>query len=128
MSKWKYNHRDGYSDNLGGIYFQDGQITDYAPIVTKFKEWFEEISENNENIQIPKTETKITIIQELNNSDNEDNENDSEESNNEESNNEELNNSNNQSDSEESDNENNQDQSLEQKIETKKSNRGRKKK
>ena len=61
MTKWKYKHIDGYSGNLGGNYFTDGQITDYEPIVKKFPEWFEIFEEEKvEN----KDGIKLTIEQE----------------------------------------------------------------
>jgi len=57
--QWKYKQRDGYSNNLGGNYFNDGQITDYEPIVKKFPEWFTEvITEKTEKI----IETKEKVI------------------------------------------------------------------
>lgn len=60
--QWKYKQRVGYSNNLGGNYFNDGQVTDYEQIVRKFPEWFTEvITEKTEKI-IEIKEKVINII------------------------------------------------------------------
>jgi len=46
--KWRFTGSSNYSNNLGGIIFKQGQITDYEEIVRKFPSFFELVVQEEE--------------------------------------------------------------------------------
>jgi len=52
--KWRFTGSSNYSNNLGGIIFKQGQITDYEEIVRKFPSFFELVVQEEEKQVIEK--------------------------------------------------------------------------
>jgi hypothetical protein len=61
MAKWKFTGSSDYSNNLGGIIFKNGQVTDYEEMVKKFPSFFELVVEEESKVIIEDKILKIEV-------------------------------------------------------------------